>query len=1251
MATPVGSGYGRDGYESALGAPTRRAIWDLRRVDAHLQSEADGKMEWGGKWVNGRVYEYNDVVLDDGWTMICRTEGGCDEKPAPIPTGDETFAYLGNSPTSLTIARQIVFGNKYTFQKDAYLNGYRIYTEAGNNYTAILVLDPDGDRIITEVLSFAGQGGWEEFNLIPVIIAAGTTFELLAVTTEPDPTPTTFEGNWAYSTPPNMTVPLAGQIIHPNSNPDVMRVSTTDDDLADRTAELAGLEVGDVINGPNIRWTIQAITPDVDYYAFDVLPALQDGPDGVYLFVFETVTPTPINYMEDLGYWTSSPLVAEGVLKIDDGTTVFNDNAYGTDIVIQEALISQQWEVVAPISGDGGSVGGGGGDPPWDGIPEEVSYVSPGDPGTLGSYSRGDHAHYDPRAHDELHDLNSHTDVNAPAPAAQNVLTWNDQQQTWEPAPPLGAVGFAAFAYRFDANTVPPPNSGYIEFNNADPSLVTEVTINDIDSTNQDISVFLSYIEPGAWLNVSDRGDYDSQRHSYDVTGPPVDNGTYWSFPVTPFENIGLPFSDNQQINLVIRFIALTQEYALDDLTDVNAPTPADNDIIQFNTANGLWENQPLPELGGSGFTYIQDTPPATPNPDETWWDSGIGLAYVWYDDGDTQQWVQYAPGGGGNTGAVSKFPEIIRRTAPGNFNFEKANYPGLTGIRVMLQGAGGGGGGAGASAAAQGSVGGAGGAGGYIELLIQEADLNASEPYTVGAGGLGGTGTNDGTNGLSTTGFGAEAFGGVFGRGAAAVSELYMAGLGGGASNTGSTTKGEVIANHRGQPGQWGMGTLYRNVGGIGGVSTLGSGGSPGNAITAVGSNGGNGTFGGGGGGGANRPSQTANRVGGDGGDGVVVIEVLYAGTGGGGTSDVAVLDDLDDVDTTTTPPTTGDSLTYDGALWVPAPGGGSGFTYVQETAPTSPAADETWWRTSDGKTFFWYVDADSSQWVQYAPGAGGSAGTSTLSYVGTPLGLTVSMPNNVNTAVPFTTIEHQSGGWTINGNGELVCPVTGWYTIIGSGAFTANGGGTYRHIQPMVNGAVAGTARFVPTTSGFAAFQCAIQYWLEVGDRVWWQGFQNSGETLDVANCQIWISKTGDGGGSADRSAPTFYEARASGVNTVSSSDGNSADQIASLTMPVVAGRPLVISTFGAVASRGASGALSAGVALSGAIEKVMTSEGYYDYTEALSDGGYRSKQLTYNFVPEVDGDLTVVYEAFITGAVTTAQINNVRLQAYQL
>ena len=81
---------------------------------------------------------------------------------------------------------------------------------------------------------------------------------------------------------------------------------------------------------------------------------------------------------------------------------------------------------------------------------------------------------------------------------------------------------------------------------------------------------------------------------------------------------------------------------------------------------------------------------------------------------------------------------------------------------------------------------------------------------------------------------------------------------------------------------------------------------------------------------------------------------------------------------------PSDGNALVWSTEIsqWIPGEaGGGASFT-VSETAPESPEDGDVWYNSSTGRTYIYYVDTDSSQWVEIggangADGADGENGT----------------------------------------------------------------------------------------------------------------------------------------------------------------------------------------------------------------------------------------------------------------------------------
>lgn len=60
----------------------------------------------------------------------------------------------------------------------------------------------------------------------------------------------------------------------------------------------------------------------------------------------------------------------------------------------------------------------------------------------------------------------------------------------------------------------------------------------------------------------------------------------------------------------------------------------------QYGRQSGGWTEVIHDGEGGTGLVYIGDDPPADPLVGQQWWESDSGNTFIWYDDGDTAQWV-----------------------------------------------------------------------------------------------------------------------------------------------------------------------------------------------------------------------------------------------------------------------------------------------------------------------------------------------------------------------------------------------------------------------------------------------------------------------------------------------------------------------------------------------------------------------------------------------------------------------------------
>jgi hypothetical protein len=96
-------------------------------------------------------------------------------------------------------------------------------------------------------------------------------------------------------------------------------------------------------------------------------------------------------------------------------------------------------------------------------------------------------------------------------------------------------------------------------------------------------------------------------------------------------------------------------ENAPASLPGIGGLSIASNDTVVWNDNASQYEHVATPLAASS--MLIADAPPAGAFPGQQWFDSDSGKTYLWYDDGNSQQWVQTSGGGGGS--AVSSIVPV----------------------------------------------------------------------------------------------------------------------------------------------------------------------------------------------------------------------------------------------------------------------------------------------------------------------------------------------------------------------------------------------------------------------------------------------------------------------------------------------------------------------------------------------------------------------------------------------------------------
>ena len=93
----------------------------------------------------------------------------------------------------------------------------------------------------------------------------------------------------------------------------------------------------------------------------------------------------------------------------------------------------------------------------------------------------------------------------------------------------------------------------------------------------------------------------------------------------------------------------------ISNLSDVSSAAPSDGQALVWNASGSTW--QPGTVSGGGGGSAnvpTQDDAPSSPTDGDLWWESDTAKLKVYYDDGNTAQWVDASPAGGGGSGATT---------------------------------------------------------------------------------------------------------------------------------------------------------------------------------------------------------------------------------------------------------------------------------------------------------------------------------------------------------------------------------------------------------------------------------------------------------------------------------------------------------------------------------------------------------------------------------------------------------------------
>ena len=195
--------------------------------------------------------------------------------------------------------------------------------------------------------------------------------------------------------------------------------------------------------------------------------------------------------------------------------------------------------------------------------------------------------------------------------------------------------------YTFNASVAPPPGSGEVRLNNAVQSAATAVYLSGTTAAGSSaFNVLMLSLKAGVKLLLQDRDD-STRWLIFRATQDAINHATWAELPV-----------------------------AL-DTASASSLNPGSR-ILTFTAA----------PAGGS--VQVGEVPPASPLPNMLWWNSALGMMFLWYDDGNTKQWVPASPAPVGQTIDPGVMVDFAGDNAPNGWLLcngqlvSRAQYPGL---------------------------------------------------------------------------------------------------------------------------------------------------------------------------------------------------------------------------------------------------------------------------------------------------------------------------------------------------------------------------------------------------------------------------------------------------------------------------------------------------------------------------------------------------------------------------------------------
>ena len=327
---------------------------DTVAIGAFMQFMAQG-------WVEGLAHPRGSVVTNGIFSMVANKLTLGD--PFPKPDGDPTFTIPAFSPTTESDTSIVYSGHVWTLTENVLAKTINIWVTQltqDTHYRIIIVVTPPGGGPVTSVIDDPVLVV-DEFTTVALLnnlMIAGTTIRIFIDALNSGAS-NEVTGGWNYSGQDNVAAPLPGGWNQNNART-LVRISKTDLDSTDRSAELLGIIVDSTLqfadtSNPNAFDLYRVTANPTDGGSFISYPVVlqEQGEGGVPIGTTTLTATIPISqateYAQELaGLADTAWATVLPILEFDGVSQApLADTAFGVDLEAEITVFSEDWDVLS----------------------------------------------------------------------------------------------------------------------------------------------------------------------------------------------------------------------------------------------------------------------------------------------------------------------------------------------------------------------------------------------------------------------------------------------------------------------------------------------------------------------------------------------------------------------------------------------------------------------------------------------------------------------------------------------------------------------------------------------------------------------------------------------------------------------------------------------------------------------------------------------------------------------------------------